>query len=199
MGRPGEIRVFALSWRERSEDAENQAGRRGEALLAESGAHPLMQALWHPRLMEAIDWIAQEVARNREAGRRPVKSEAFGARSIAGVELYGIADEGNKHAVEVIESTFNRIATALESAMPELRSASDNHAHLRNRYREPAHGAVGRDARQRLNGSLKPPGVVVTFTQRAAARLRLTSSRRGAARDRSQRGLYEAAMNRTAR
>ncbi len=65
---------------------------RAQGLLDESSAHPLMQALWHPRLMEAIDWIAEEVARGRDAGRRPVKSEAYGARSIAGVELYGIAD-----------------------------------------------------------------------------------------------------------
>jgi ATP-dependent helicase/nuclease subunit B len=65
---------------------------RAEALLDGSAAHPLMRALWHPRLMEAIDWIADEVARGREAGRLPVKAEAYGKRSIAGVELYGIAD-----------------------------------------------------------------------------------------------------------
>lgn len=65
---------------------------RAEALLAGALAHPLMRALWQPRLMEAIDFIAEEVARNREVGRLPLKAEAWGEAKIAGVTLGGKAD-----------------------------------------------------------------------------------------------------------
>src|SRR5690606_19805945 len=37
---------------------------RAEALLASASAHPVMRALWQPRLLEAIDWIAGEMAGN---------------------------------------------------------------------------------------------------------------------------------------
>ena len=65
---------------------------RAEALLAGAAAHPLMRALWQPRLIEAIDFIAAEVARNRDAGRRPLAAEAEGRCELAGVTLKGVAD-----------------------------------------------------------------------------------------------------------
>jgi ATP-dependent helicase/nuclease subunit B len=51
-----------------------------------------MRALWQPRLLEAIDWIAREAAANKDAGRLPVRAEAFGQCRRGEVELYGIAD-----------------------------------------------------------------------------------------------------------
>jgi ATP-dependent helicase/nuclease subunit B len=65
---------------------------RAEALLRDSSAHPLMRALWQPRLLEAIDWIAEEVAKNRDSGRRPLRAEAWGEAELAGVKLHGMAD-----------------------------------------------------------------------------------------------------------
>lgn len=65
---------------------------RAEALLGEAAAHPLLRALWQPRLLEAIDWIASEVAANRAAGRRPLRAEAWGETIVAGVTLQGMAD-----------------------------------------------------------------------------------------------------------
>ncbi|PSJ37261.1 double-strand break repair protein AddB [Allosphingosinicella deserti] len=65
---------------------------RAEQLLAESNAHPLMRALWQPRLLEAIDWIAAQVAENVANGRLPVRAEAWGEADIAGIRLHGIAD-----------------------------------------------------------------------------------------------------------
>jgi ATP-dependent helicase/nuclease subunit B len=65
---------------------------RAERLLAESDAHPLMRALWEPRLLEAIDFIAAEVARNNAAGRLPLKAEAWGETTVRGVTLQGMAD-----------------------------------------------------------------------------------------------------------
>jgi ATP-dependent helicase/nuclease subunit B len=65
---------------------------RAEALLEGSAAHPLMRALWQPRLMEAIDWIASKVAENEAAGRVPIAAETKGECTVAGVALYGEAD-----------------------------------------------------------------------------------------------------------
>jgi ATP-dependent helicase/nuclease subunit B len=65
---------------------------RAEALLTSQEAHPLMRALWQPRLVEAIDFIAAEVEKNRAACRRPLAAEIWGAIEIAGVELGGKAD-----------------------------------------------------------------------------------------------------------
>ncbi|HWH17500.1 MAG TPA: double-strand break repair protein AddB [Allosphingosinicella sp.] len=71
---------------------------RAEAFLAGASAHPLMRALWQPRLMEAIDWIAGEVARNREAGRLPARAEVWGEIEVAGVTLGGKADRIDRAA-----------------------------------------------------------------------------------------------------
>jgi ATP-dependent helicase/nuclease subunit B len=65
---------------------------RAQALLAETAAHPLVRALWQPRLLEAIDWIADQVARNRAEGRRPLRAEAKGKTRIGEIILYGEAD-----------------------------------------------------------------------------------------------------------
>ena len=65
---------------------------RAEALLAGASAHPLMRALWQPRLMEAIAFVAAEVERNRAQGRRPLVAEAEGSCELAGLTLRGVAD-----------------------------------------------------------------------------------------------------------
>jgi ATP-dependent helicase/nuclease subunit B len=65
---------------------------RAQALLAATSSHPLLRALWQPRLLEAIDWIAAEVARKAAEGRRPLRAEAKGKCRIGEVSLYGEAD-----------------------------------------------------------------------------------------------------------
>jgi ATP-dependent helicase/nuclease subunit B len=65
---------------------------RAEALLREEGVHPMLRALWQPRLMEAIRWIGELEAANRRAGRRPLRAEIKGATEIAAVTVEGTAD-----------------------------------------------------------------------------------------------------------
>jgi ATP-dependent helicase/nuclease subunit B len=65
---------------------------RARALLAGETIHPMLRALWSPRLVEAIRWVEEEERKNRAEGRRPVAAEAWGEAEIAGVELYGKAD-----------------------------------------------------------------------------------------------------------
>ena len=63
---------------------------RAEGWLAD--AHPMMRALWQPRLMEAIDWIGAEMAAMREGGREVLAVERRGEIAIAGVTLNGTFD-----------------------------------------------------------------------------------------------------------
>ena len=65
---------------------------RAEAMIREETIHPMLRALWSPRLMEAIGWIAEEVKRDREAGRKPILAEKKGEAEVAGVTLHGRVD-----------------------------------------------------------------------------------------------------------
>ncbi|MEA3015729.1 MAG: ATP-dependent helicase/nuclease subunit, partial [Sphingomonadales bacterium] len=80
------------AWMKEDECDPERLRARAEALLRAAAAHPLMRALWQPRLLDAIDWIAEEVARNREEGRLPLKAEAWGEAEVAGIALQGMAD-----------------------------------------------------------------------------------------------------------
>lgn len=61
---------------------------RVRAMLAE--AHPMMRALWQPRLIEAVRWIVRELAARPE--RRVLAVEQEGAIEFAGVTLKGKFD-----------------------------------------------------------------------------------------------------------
>lgn len=65
---------------------------RARELLEGEAIHPMLRALWQPRLLEAIDWVAGEVRRDREEGRRPLAAERKGEAEVAGVRLHGTAD-----------------------------------------------------------------------------------------------------------
>ncbi|MEM8694576.1 MAG: double-strand break repair protein AddB [Pseudomonadota bacterium] len=65
---------------------------RAEALLDASDAHPLMRALWRPRLIEPVRWMAERVRAHVAAGRVPIAAEVDGRTEISGVTLTGKAD-----------------------------------------------------------------------------------------------------------
>lgn len=65
---------------------------RLEAMLADEAIHPMLRALWGPRLREAVEWIAAQMADDLAAGRRPVLAEKFGEAAVAGVTLFGKVD-----------------------------------------------------------------------------------------------------------
>ena len=65
---------------------------RAEQLLAGEAIHPMLRALWAPRLVEAIDWIADLERSNRTKGRRPLAAEVSGEAPLAGVLVHGRAD-----------------------------------------------------------------------------------------------------------
>jgi ATP-dependent helicase/nuclease subunit B len=65
---------------------------RAERLLAGEAIHPMLRALWAPRLLEAIDWIADLERANQAAGRRPLRAEIEGEAVLAGILVHGRAD-----------------------------------------------------------------------------------------------------------
>jgi ATP-dependent helicase/nuclease subunit B len=71
---------------------------RAQALLAGETIHPMLRALWQPRLMEAIRWVEAEERANRAEGRRPLKAEIRGEAVIDGVAVHGRADRIDKLA-----------------------------------------------------------------------------------------------------
>ncbi|MET0271295.1 MAG: double-strand break repair protein AddB, partial [Sphingomonas sp.] len=65
---------------------------RARGMLADIVAHPVLKALWTPRLMEAIDFTADAVRDHLAEGRRPLVAEIFGDTVVDGVRLYGKVD-----------------------------------------------------------------------------------------------------------
>lgn len=79
-------------WLRQDECTPERLEERARTLLEGETIHPMLRALWQPRLMEAIRWIAELETENRDSGRRPLKAEAEGRILIEGIEVYGKAD-----------------------------------------------------------------------------------------------------------
>jgi len=58
--------------------------------LAKMNAHPLMRALWRPRLLKALEWVEARIAAEPE--RVPTVIEDWGKLEVKGVEIFGKAD-----------------------------------------------------------------------------------------------------------
>ncbi|KTF69779.1 double-strand break repair protein AddB [Sphingomonas sp. HT-1] len=79
-------------WFEEDDCHPERLRARAEAMLADSRTHPLIRALWQPRLIEAIDWIAGQLAENAAKKRQVLAVEQDGAIEVAGVTLRGKFD-----------------------------------------------------------------------------------------------------------
>ncbi|MBV9330468.1 MAG: PD-(D/E)XK nuclease family protein, partial [Alphaproteobacteria bacterium] len=64
--------------------------------LTEMDAHPLMRALWRPRLLKALEWIEARIAAEPE--RVPTVIEEWGNWQVKGVEVFGKADRIDRFA-----------------------------------------------------------------------------------------------------
>jgi ATP-dependent helicase/nuclease subunit B len=76
------------------EDGLDPAGLvpRACRYLDAANVHPLIKALWRPRLVAALDWIAETTAALAGEGRRMIDAERSGTFMIDGVEIRGKAD-----------------------------------------------------------------------------------------------------------
>jgi ATP-dependent helicase/nuclease subunit B len=61
-----------------------------DEVLTRMNHHPLMRALWRPRLIKALEWIEQTIAADPE--RVPAKFEEWGEIVHRGVTIFGKAD-----------------------------------------------------------------------------------------------------------
>ena len=80
------------SWLREDDCDPDKLHPRAEALLQDDAIHPMLRALWAPRLLEAVDWIANLERDNQSEGRLPLKAEVSGEASVAGVVVHGRAD-----------------------------------------------------------------------------------------------------------
>lgn len=65
---------------------------RALQMLGEPTTHPLLRALWQPRLLAAVEWIATRMAAEQASGRTVLAAEGKGGVTIAGIELSGRFD-----------------------------------------------------------------------------------------------------------
>jgi ATP-dependent helicase/nuclease subunit B len=92
------VHAVLEAWMKEDDCDPARLRERAEALLLSQDAHPLMRALWRPRLTEAIEFFAAEVERNRAQGRRPLTSERWGEIDVAGIGLGGKVDRIDRMA-----------------------------------------------------------------------------------------------------
>ena len=79
-------------WLRHDNCSPDQLRPRAERLLGDEAIHPMLRALWAPRLLEAIDWIAELERGNQSEGRKPLRAEITGEAPLAGILVHGRAD-----------------------------------------------------------------------------------------------------------
>ena len=79
-------------WLRNDNCAPDRLRPRAEQLLRDGAIHPMLRALWAPRLLEAIDWIADMERENQAAGRLPLKAEVTGETVLGGITVHGRVD-----------------------------------------------------------------------------------------------------------
>ena len=86
------VHAILEAWAKADNFAPDQLLSRARALLADQRTHPMMRALWQPRLLEAIGFIAREIDAMADQGRHVIAVERSGEITLAGVTLKGKAD-----------------------------------------------------------------------------------------------------------
>jgi len=86
------VHLILEQWWRRTGCAPGALAPLARDMLLDERTHPMVRALWEPRLMEAIDWIDARVTEDAAEGRRVVGAEVSGAATIAGVRLTGRFD-----------------------------------------------------------------------------------------------------------
>lgn len=79
-------------WAKAERDRPDRLLPRAEAAFSAPGLHPVMRALWKPRVIESIAWIAAEIAAMMADGRTVLDAERDGEIAFAGVTLSGKFD-----------------------------------------------------------------------------------------------------------
>ncbi len=86
------VHAILEEWARTDDCAPEMLRPRALAMLRDERTHPMMRALWQPRLIEAVDWIATRIAEQAASGRSVLAVERDGRIDIAGVTLTGKFD-----------------------------------------------------------------------------------------------------------
>lgn len=93
------VHAILEAWVKRGDPDPASLSRFTEAELQRWSGHPLMRALWAPRVRRAMDWVAATMAEWEAAGWSPVAAEASGSLDLAnGIRLTGKADRIDRDA-----------------------------------------------------------------------------------------------------
>ncbi|MFN3433722.1 MAG: double-strand break repair protein AddB [Sphingomonas sp.] len=86
------VHAILEEWWKRDACAPDALMPRATAMLDDERTHPMMRALWRPRLVEAIDWIARTVTAQDGEGRSVASAEGQGTIEVGGIRLSGRYD-----------------------------------------------------------------------------------------------------------
>ena len=88
----GEVAHEILEEWHRARQSEPQARLAPimDRVMQDRNAHPLMRALWEPRLLKALEWIEDTVTRDTD--REVIGWERWGEMHIDGIRVHGRAD-----------------------------------------------------------------------------------------------------------
>jgi ATP-dependent helicase/nuclease subunit B len=90
--RGSEVHAVFEAWMKEDRCDPAKLRARAVRMLDDIAAHPVLRALWTPRLLEAIDFTAETVATNLAGGRRPIAAEISGKAEIGAIRLEGKVD-----------------------------------------------------------------------------------------------------------
>ncbi|GGB85931.1 double-strand break repair protein AddB [Novosphingobium endophyticum] len=94
----GEIAHRILELWHKAGDPEGGLRAIAEQVLDEENAHPLMRALWWPRLSAAFDTFDAMIARQKAEGREVLTVEAWGDMRHRDIRIHGRADRIDRKA-----------------------------------------------------------------------------------------------------
>jgi len=81
---------------ELSHKSGDPMGQVAAQVLQKMNGHPLMRALWRPRLMKALEWVAGTI--ESAPDRIPTLIEEWGEMEVRGVTVFGKADRIDRQA-----------------------------------------------------------------------------------------------------
>lgn len=90
--RGSEVHRILEAWWKEDACAPDALAPRAARMLATAEVHPMLRALWQPRLGEAIAWIVATVSAQAAEGRTVLAAEGSGHAEVAGVKLSGRYD-----------------------------------------------------------------------------------------------------------
>jgi ATP-dependent helicase/nuclease subunit B len=117
------VHLVLQEWQQHDECDPAKLRPRAERLLSDEAIHPMLRALWAPRLLEAIDWIAEMERENQEKGRRPLAAEVTGETPLAGVMVQGRVDR-----VDRLQDGSLAIIDYKTGAPPTQKAVSEGYA-----------------------------------------------------------------------